>query len=89
MRVRDVEAEVARASDVIAWVRIGVLVVGLIVMVMELMELDQESWWGESRFIALAEPVAEQLQGFLKVGLEHLEDVVAPDEDTSREPETE
>ena len=54
----------------------GVLLVGIIVIVLRLLELDQEPWWGESRTIAWGQPVAQWIQGFLHDGLEQLQDAV-------------
>lgn len=56
----------------------GVLVVGLLVMVMGLLEMDQETWWEESRLISYAEPMADKMRGLVQVGLDRLEDAVAP-----------
>ena len=54
----------------------GGLLVGILVIVFQLLELDQEAWWDESRAIAWGEPVAAWLQGFLQEGLEELQDAV-------------
>ena len=54
----------------------GGLLVGIIVIVLRLLELDQEPWWDQSRAIAWGEPVAQWLQTFLHDGLEELQEAV-------------
>jgi membrane protein required for colicin V production len=54
----------------------GGLLVGILVIVLQLLELDQEPWWDQSRAIAWGEPVAHWIQGFLHDGLEQLENAV-------------
>lgn len=56
----------------------GVLVVGIIVMTFQLMELDNEPWWKDSRLVAVGEPLAGWLSEHFKEGLEKLDDVVTP-----------
>jgi len=56
----------------------GVLIVGIVVMMFRLLELDQEDWWSESRLIPLALPVADVLQTLFHEGLGRLEDIVPP-----------
>jgi membrane protein required for colicin V production len=54
----------------------GALLVGILVIVLRLLELDQEPWWGESRAIQLGEPVAHWIHNLLNDGLGQLEDAV-------------
>jgi membrane protein required for colicin V production len=56
----------------------GVLIVGVVVMVFRVLELDQEEWWDESGVVGLAEPVADWLQDFLHAGLEHIDEIIPP-----------
>ncbi len=56
----------------------GVLIVGIVVMMFRLLELDREDWWSESRLIPLALPVADVLQTLFHEGLGRLEDIVPP-----------
>lgn len=56
----------------------GVLIIGIVVMMFRLLELDQESWWSESVVIRYSEPVAQRLQEVFYAGLEHLDDLVEP-----------
>lgn len=56
----------------------GVLVVGIIVMILQLLQLEQEPWWQDSRLVAAGEPVADWLQTHLKTGLEKLDEVATP-----------
>jgi len=56
----------------------GVLIVGIVVMMFRLLDLDQEEWWSESRLIPLALPVADVLQTLFHEGLGRLEDIVPP-----------
>lgn len=65
----------------------GVLILGIMVMMFRLLELDEEPWWQDSRVIPMAAPVAEVLQTYFHAGLEHLEQLVPPGE-TQIEPET-
>ncbi len=54
----------------------GGLLVGIMVIVFQLLELDQESWWDQSRAIAWGEPVARWIEAFLHDGLSELQDAV-------------
>ena len=56
----------------------GVLILGIMVMMFRLLELDREEWWEDSQVIPLATPVAEVLQTYFHAGLEHLEELVPP-----------
>lgn len=56
----------------------GILIVGVVVMVFRVLELDQEAWWDESSVVGLAEPLADWLQDFLHSGLEHLDEIIPP-----------
>jgi len=56
----------------------GVLVVGIIVMTFQLMELDKEPWWQDSRLVTVCEPVASWLGEHFKEGLDKLDEVVTP-----------
>jgi membrane protein required for colicin V production len=56
----------------------GMLVVGIIVMIFQLMELDGEPWWEESRLVAVGEPLADWLQDHFRQGIERLDEVVTP-----------
>jgi membrane protein required for colicin V production len=65
----------------------GALILGIVVMMFRLLDLDQEAWWSESRVIPLATPVADVLQTYFHQGLERLEDMV-PAGGVPTEPET-
>jgi len=54
----------------------GVLLLGVLVIVMRLLELDQESWWDQSRAVEWGEPIANWIQGFLQDGLKEFEGVI-------------
>ncbi len=56
----------------------GVLLVGILVLGFRLMELDQESWWEQSRLVPLGEPVALWLLENFQAGMEQLDEAVAP-----------
>ena len=56
----------------------GVLILGIAVMLFRLLELDQETWWTESRVVPMAAPVADVLQTYFHAGLERLEEMVPP-----------
>lgn len=56
----------------------GVLVVGILVLVFRLMELDREPWWEQSRLVPLGEPVANWLLANFQAGIEHLDKAVGP-----------
>jgi membrane protein required for colicin V production len=56
----------------------GVLVIGIIVMIFQLMELEEEPWWQESRLVAVGEPLADWLQSHFRHGMERLDEVVTP-----------
>jgi membrane protein required for colicin V production len=56
----------------------GVLILGIAVMLFRLLDLDQETWWTESRVVPMAAPVADVLQTYFHAGLERLEEMVPP-----------
>ncbi len=56
----------------------GVLLVGILVLVFRLMELDREPWWEQSRLVPLGEPVANWLLTNFQAGIEHLDEAVQP-----------
>lgn len=56
----------------------GILIVGMMVMMFRLLDLDKEEWWSESRIIPLALPTADVLQSLFHEGLGRLEDIVPP-----------
>ena len=56
----------------------GVLILGIAVMLFRLLDLDQETWWTESRVVPIAAPVADVLQTYFHAGLERLEEMVPP-----------
>jgi len=52
----------------------GVLLAGLLVMALELMGFREAAWWGESKLIPYAAPVADIILNAAEDGLELLED---------------
>ncbi|MEJ2514574.1 MAG: CvpA family protein [Gammaproteobacteria bacterium] len=59
----------------------GVLIIGLLVLVFQLLELDREPWWDDSVIVPQAARVADRMRAALGVGLERLEEAVdAPTE---------
>lgn len=59
----------------------GVLVVGLVVLVFQVLELDREPWWKDSVVVPPASRLADGMRGLLEIGLERLgEAVAAPSE---------
>lgn len=56
----------------------GVLIVGIVVMMFRMLELDRDDWWSKSAVMPYGEPVAEQLQHYFHKGLEKLDDLVEP-----------
>jgi membrane protein required for colicin V production len=56
----------------------GMLIIGIVVMVFRLLELDREQWWSESVVIRYSEPVAQRLQEVFYAGIERLDDLVEP-----------
>jgi membrane protein required for colicin V production len=57
----------------------GVLIVGIVVMMFRMLELDQDEWWSQSAVVPYGEPVAEQLQHYFHKGLEKLDELVEPE----------
>jgi membrane protein required for colicin V production len=52
----------------------GVLLAGLLVMALELLGFRESAWWGESKLIPYAAPVADIISNAAQDGLELLED---------------
>ena len=57
----------------------GVLIVGIVVMIFRMLDLDRDEWWSRSTVIPYGEPVAEQLQHYFHRGLERLDELVEPE----------
>jgi membrane protein required for colicin V production len=56
----------------------GVLLVGIMVLVFRLMELDREPWWEQSKLVPLGQPVADWLLVNFHAGIEQLDKAVQP-----------
>lgn len=56
----------------------GALIVGLVIVILRLIGLEDEPWWTESRTIVYCEPVADWMLGYLEEGIEQLQNVVEP-----------
>lgn len=54
----------------------GVLVVGLMVLVFQMLELDREPWWDDSLVVPPASRLADGMRELLEIGLERLGDAV-------------
>ena len=54
----------------------GVLVVGLMVLVFQMLELDREPWWEDSLVVPPASRLADGMRELLEIGLERLGDAV-------------
>lgn len=54
----------------------GVLVVGLMVLVFQMLELDREPWWDDSLVVPPASRLADGMREMLEIGLERLGDAV-------------
>jgi membrane protein required for colicin V production len=55
----------------------GVLVIGIIVLVFQVLELDREPWWEESLVVPPASHVADGMRAVLEIGLDRLSEAVA------------
>lgn len=59
----------------------GVLVIGLMVLVFQMLELDREPWWEDSLVVPPASRLADGMREMLEIGLDRLgEAVEAPAE---------
>jgi len=50
------------------------VVLGLVVMVLQFAELDQEAWWRDARLRPYAERAAEAVKYYAELGTRYLED---------------
>ena len=55
----------------------GVLVVGLLVIVLQLLEMDREAWWQESLIVPRTAELTDWLRGYLDAGLDELGEILA------------
>lgn len=59
----------------------GLLVVGLLVLVFQLLEMDREPWWEESVVVPHGARIADWMRAFMDTGVDRIEEaVVAPPE---------
>ena len=55
----------------------GVLVVGLLVILFQLLEMDREPWWQESLIVPRTAELTEWLRTYLDAGLDQLGEILA------------
>ena len=55
----------------------GVLIVGLLVLVLDFLELDQDVWWQSARFRPYAEQVAAAVKKYAELGTRYVQGGVA------------
>ena len=55
----------------------GVLIVGLLVIVLDFLELDQDGWWQSARFRPYAEQVAAAVKKYAELGTRYVQGGVA------------
>lgn len=55
----------------------GVLVVGLLVIVLQLLEMDREAWWQESLIVPRTAELTDWLRVYLDAGLDELGELLA------------
>lgn len=55
----------------------GVLVVGILVIGFQMLDMDQEPWWQESRIVPRTADLTASIREYLDVGLDKLGDAVA------------
>lgn len=55
----------------------GVLVIGLMVLVFQVLELDREPWWEESVVVPKASRLADGMRDVMEAGIERLGEAVA------------
>jgi membrane protein required for colicin V production len=55
----------------------GVLIVGLLVLVLDFLELDQDGWWQSARFRPYAEQVAAAVKKYAELGTRYVQGGVA------------
>ena len=55
----------------------GVLIVGLLVLVLDFLELDQDGWWQSARFRPYAEQVAGAVKKYAELGTRYVQGGVA------------
>ena len=55
----------------------GVLIVGLAVIILQFLELDQDGWWQDARLRSYAEQVAAAIRYYAELGQSYLQGEVA------------
>jgi membrane protein required for colicin V production len=55
----------------------GVLVIGLLVIVLQLLEMDREAWWQESLIVPRTTELTDWLREYLDAGLDELGEILA------------
>lgn len=55
----------------------GVLVIGLLVILFQMLEMDREPWWEESLIVPRTAELTETLRGYLNSGLDQLGEIMA------------
>ena len=55
----------------------GVLVIGILVIVFQMLEMDREPWWEDSIIVPRTAELTESLRGYLDAGLEQLGNLLA------------
>jgi membrane protein required for colicin V production len=55
----------------------GVVVIGLLVILFQMLELDREPWWEESLIVPRTAELTETLRGYLNTGLDQLGEIMA------------
>jgi membrane protein required for colicin V production len=55
----------------------GVLVVGLMVILFQVLEMDREPWWQESLIVPRTTELTDWLRGYLDTGLDELGEMLA------------
>jgi membrane protein required for colicin V production len=55
----------------------GVLIVGLLVLALDFLDLDQDGWWQSARFRPYAEQVAAAVKKYAELGTRYVQGGVA------------